>query len=154
MTQILITPVHGTARSIAGKVMTGGHHYVLVDKTAVDVRNALTQGHAVALEGLEIKKRLSPREVDEMVRELAQSRAQEENESYEDYRANLYRFAVEALCSEGETTAEDKGAEKAAAAEAKKAAAAEAKKAAAEAKKAAAAEAKAAKEAEQKPSGE
>ena len=82
MTQILITPVHGTARSIAGKVMTGGHHYVLVDKTAVDVRNALTQGHAVALEGLEIKKRLSPREVDEMVRELAQSRAQEENESY------------------------------------------------------------------------
>ena len=146
MTQILITPVHGTARSIAGKVMTGGHHYVLVDKTAVDVRNALTQGHAVALEGLEIKKRLSPREVDEMVRELAQSRAQEENESYEDYRANLYRFAVEALCSEGEITVEDKGAEKAAAAEAKKAAAAEAKKAAAEAK--------AAKEAEQKPSGE
>ena len=145
MTQILITPVHGTARSIAGKVMTGGHHYVLVDKTAVDVRNALTQGHAVALEGLEIKKRLSPREVDEMVRELAQSRAQEENESYEDYRANLYRFAVEALCSEGETTAEDKGAEKDAAAKAKKAAA-EAKKAAAEAK--------AAKEAEQKPSGE
>ena len=100
MTQILITPVHGTARSIAGKVMTGGHHYVLVDKTAVDVRNALTQGHAVALEGLEIKKRLSPREVDEMVRELAQSRAQEENESYEDYRANLYRFAVEAMTSE------------------------------------------------------
>ena len=146
MTQILITPVHGTARSIAGKVMTGGHHYVLVDKTAVDVRNALTQGHAVALEGLEIKKRLSPREVDEMVRELAQSRAQEENESYEDYRANLYRFAVEALCSEGEITVEDKGAEKAAAAEAKKAAAAEAKKAAVEAK--------AAKEAEQKPSGE
>ena len=146
MTQILITPVHGTARSIAGKVMTGGHHYVLVDKTAVDVRNALTQGHAIALEGLEIKKRLSPREVDEMVRELAQSRAQEENESYEDYRANLYRFAVEALCSEGEITVEDKGAEKAAAAEAKKAAAAEAKKAAAEAK--------AAKEAEQKPSGE
>ena len=146
MTQILITPVHGTARSIAGKVMTGGHHYVLVDKTAVDVRNALTQGHAVALEGLEIKKRLSPREVDEMVRELAQSRAQEEKESYEDYRANLYRFAVEALCSEGEITVEDKGAEKAAAAEAKKAAAAEAKKAAAEAK--------AAKEAEQKPSGE
>ena len=146
MTQILITPVHGTARSIAGKVMTGGHHYVLVDKTAVDVRNALTQGHAIALEGLEIKKRLSPREVDEMVRELAQSRAQEENESYEDYRANLYRFAVEALCSEGETTVEDKGAEKAATAEAKKAAAAEAKKAAAEAK--------AAKEAEQKPSGE
>ena len=145
MTQILITPVHGTARSIAGKVMTGGHHYVLVDKTAVDVRNALTQGHAVALEGLEIKKRLSPREVDEMVRELAQSRAQEENESYEDYRANLYRFAVEALCSEGETTAEDEEAKKAAA---------EAKKAAAEAKKAAAAEAKAAKEAEQKPSGE
>lgn len=145
MTQILITPVHGTARSIAGKVMTGGHHYVLVDKTAVDVRNALTQGHAVALEGLEIKKRLSPREVDEMVRELAQSRAQEENESYEDYRANLYRFAVEALCSEGETTAEDK--------EAEKDAAAKAKKAAAEAKKAAA-EAKAAKEAEQKPSGE
>ena len=146
MTQILITPVHGTARSIAGKVMTGGHHYVLVDKTAVDVRNALTQGHAVALEGLEIKKRLSPREVDEMVRELAQSRAQEENESYEDYRANLYRFAVEALCSEGETTAEDE--------EAEKDAAAKAKKAAAEAKKAAAAEAKAAKEAEQKPSGE
>ena len=146
MTQILITPVHGTARSIAGKVMTGGHHYVLVDKTAVDVRNALTQGHAVALEGLEIKKRLSPREVDNLVRELAQSRAQEENESYEDYRANLYRFAVEALCSEGEITVEDKGAEKAAAAEAKKAAAAEAKKAAAEAK--------AAKEAEQKPSGE
>ena len=146
MTQILITPVHGTARSIAGKVMTGGHHYVLVDKTAVDVRNALTQGHAIALEGLEIKKRLSPREVDKLVHELAQSRAQEENESYEDYRANLYRFAVEALCSEGETTAEDKGAEKAAAAEAKKAAA--------EAKKAAAAEAKAAKEAEQKPSGE
>ena len=146
MTQILITPVHGTARSIAGKVMTGGHHYVLVDKTAVDVRNALTQGHAVALEGLEIKKRLSPREVDEMVRELAQSRAQEENESYEDYRANLYRFAVEALCSEGEITVEDKGAEKAAAAEAKKAAAAEAKKAAAEAK--------AAKEAEQKTDGE
>lgn len=145
MTQILITPVHGTARSIAGKVMTGGHHYVLVDKTAVDVRNALTQGHAIALEGLEIKKRLSPREVDEMVRELAQSRAQEENESYEDYRANLYRFAVEALCSEGETTAEDK--------EAEKDAAAKAKKAAAEAKKAAA-EAKAAKEAEQKPSGE
>ena len=146
MTQILITPVHGTARSIAGKVMTGGHHYVLVDKTAVDVRNALTQGHAVALEGLEIKKRLSPREVDEMVRELAQSRIQEENESYEDYRANLYRFAIESLSSEGETTAEDKEAEKAAAAEAKKAAAAEAKKAAAEAK--------AAKEAEQKPSGE
>ena len=144
MTQILITPVHGTARSIAGKVMTGGHHYVLVDKTAVDVRNALTQGHAVALEGLEIKKRLSPREVDNLVRELAQSRAQEENESYEDYRANLYRFAVEALCSEGETTAEAK---KATAAEAKKAAAAEAKKAAA-------AEAKAAKEAEQKPDGE
>ena len=146
MTQILITPVHGTARSIAGKVMTGGHHYVLVDKTAVDVRNALTQGHAVALEGLEIKKQLSPREVDNLVRELAQSRAQWEDESYEDYRANLYRFAVEALCSEGETTVEDKGAEKAAAAEAKKAAAAEAKKAAAEAK--------AAKEAEQKPSGE
>ena len=146
MTQILITPVHGTARSIAGKVMTGGHHYVLVDKTAIDVRNALTQGHAVALGRLEVRKRLSPREVDEMVRELAQSRAQEENESYEDYRANLYRFAVEALCSEGETTAEDKEAEKAAAAEAKKAAAAEAKKAAAEAK--------AAKEAEQKPSGE
>ena len=146
MTQILITPVHGTARSIAGKVMTGGHHYVLVDKTAVDVRNALTQGHAVALEGLEIKKRLSPREVDEMVRELAQSRIQEENESYEDYRANLYRFAIEALSSEGETTAEDEEAKKAAAAEAKKAAAAEAKKAAAEAK--------AAKEAEQKPSGE
>ena len=145
MTQILITPVHGTARSIAGKVMTGGHHYVLVDKTAVDVRNALTQGHAVALEGLEIKKRLSPREVDNLVRELAQSRAQEENESYEDYRANLYRFAVEALCSEGETTAEDK--------EAEKDAAAKAKKAAAEDKKAAA-EAKAAKEAEQKPSGE
>ena len=147
MTQILITPVHGTARSIAGKVMTGGHHYVLVDKTAVDVRNALTQGHAIALEGLEIKKRLSPREVDKLVHELAQSRAQEENESYEDYRANLYRFAVEALCSEGETTAEDKEAKKATAAEAKKAAAAEAKKAAA-------AEAKATKEAEQKPDGE
>ena len=145
MTQILITPVHGTARSIAGKVMTGGHHYVLVDKTAVDVRNALTQGHAVALEGLEIKKRLSPREVDNLVRELAQSRAQGEDESYEDYRANLYRFAIEALTSDGETSAEDE--------EAKKAAAAEAKKAAAEAKKAAA-EAKAAKEAEQKPSGE
>ena len=146
MTQILITPVHGTARSIAGKVMTGGHHYLLVDKTAVDVRNALTQGHAVALEGLEIEKRLSPREVDKLVRELAQSRTQEEGESYEDYRANLYRFAIESLTSEGENTAEDE--------EAKKAAAAEAKKAAAEAKKAAAAEAKAAKEAEQKPNGE
>lgn len=115
MTQILITPVHGTARSIAGKVMTGGHHYVLVDKTAIDVRNALTQGHAVALGRLEVRKRLSPREVDEMVRELAQSRAQEENESYDDYRANLYRFAVEALCSEGEINVEAKGAKKAAA---------------------------------------
>ena len=130
MTQILITPVHGTARSIAGKVMTGGHHYVLVDKTAIDVRNALTQGHAVALGRLEVRKRLSPREVDEMVRELAQSRAQEENESYDDYRANLYRFAVEALCSEGEINVEAKGAKKAAA------------------------EAKAAKEAEQKQDGE
>lgn len=100
MTQILITPLPGTARSFNGRVLTGGHHYMLVQKNEVEILNALTMGVIVALEGVEVDKPISPTELDQLVRELAVSREKEKDESYEDYRANLYRFAVEAMTSE------------------------------------------------------
>ena len=100
MAQILITPLPGTARSFNGRVLTGGHHYMLVQKNEVEILNALTMGVIVALEGVEIDKPISPTELDQLVRELAVSREKEKDESYEDYRANLYRFAVEAMTSE------------------------------------------------------
>lgn len=100
MTQILITPLPGTARSFNGRVLTGGHHYMLVQKNEVEILNALTMGVIVALEGVEVNKPISPAELDQLVRELAMSREKEKDESYEDYRANLYRFAVESMTSE------------------------------------------------------
>ena len=100
MAQILITPLPGTARSFNGRVLTGGHHYMLVQKNEVEILNALTMGVIVALEGVEVDKPISPTELDQLVRELAVSRKKEKDESYEDYRANLYRFAVEAMTSE------------------------------------------------------
>lgn len=100
MAQILITPLPGTARSFNGRVLTGGHHYMLVQKNEVEILNALTMGVIVALEGVEIEKPISPVELDQLVRELAMSREKEKDESYEDYRANLYRFAVESMTSE------------------------------------------------------
>ena len=100
MTQILITPLPGTARSFNGRVLTGGHHYMLVQKNNVEILNALTMGVIVALEGVEVNKPISPAELDNLVRELAMSREKEKDESYEDYRANLYRFAVESMTSE------------------------------------------------------
>lgn len=100
MTQILITPLPGTARSFNGRVLTGGHHYMLVQKNEVEILNALTMGVIVALEGVEVNKPISPAELDKLVRELAMSREKEKDESYEDYRANLYRFAVESMTSE------------------------------------------------------
>ena len=100
MTQILITPLPGTARSFNGRVLTGGHHYMLVQKNEVEILNALTMGVIVALEGVEVNKPISPAELDKLVRELALSREKEKDESYEDYRANLYRFAVESMTSE------------------------------------------------------
>ena len=100
MAQILITPLSGTARSFNGRVLTGGHHYMLVQKNEVEILNALTMGVIVALEGVEIEKPISPVELDQLVRELAMSREKEKDESYEDYRANLYRFAVESMTSE------------------------------------------------------
>ena len=106
MAQILITPLPGTARSFNGRVLTGGHHYMLVQKNEVEILNALTMGVIVALEGVEIEKPISPVELDKLVRELAMSREKEKDESYEDYRANLYRFAVESMTSETEEAAE------------------------------------------------
>ena len=100
MAQILITPLPGTARSFNGRVLTGGHHYMLVQKNEVEILNALTMGVIAALEGVEVDKPISPTELDQLVRELAASREKEKDESYEDYRANLYRFAVEAMTSE------------------------------------------------------
>ena len=100
MAQILITPLPGTARSFNGRVLTGGHHYMLVQKNEVEILNALTMGVIVALEGVEVEKPISSAELDQLVRELAASREKEKDESYEDYRANLYRFAVEAMTSE------------------------------------------------------
>ena len=100
MAQILITPLPGTARSFNGRVLTGGHHYMLVQKNEVEILNALTMGVIVALEGVEVDKPISPTELDQLVRELAVSREKEKDESYEDYRANLYRFAVESMTSE------------------------------------------------------
>lgn len=108
MAQILITPLPGTARSFNGRVLTGGHHYMLVQKNEVEIRNALTMGVIVALEGVEIEKTISPVELDKLVRELAMSREKEKDESYEDYRANLYRFAVESMTSETEEEAAKK----------------------------------------------
>ncbi len=108
MAQILITPLPGTARSFNGRVLTGGHHYMLVQKNEVEIRNALTMGVIVALEGVEIEKTISPVELDKLVRELAMSREKEKDESYEDYRANLYRFAVESMTSETEEVAAEK----------------------------------------------
>lgn len=100
MAQILITPLPGTARSFNGRVLTGGHHYMLVQKNEVEILNALTMGVIVALEGVEVDKPISSTELDQLVRELAVSREKEKDESYEDYRANLYRFAVESMTSE------------------------------------------------------
>lgn len=108
MAQILITPLPGTARSFNGRVLTGGHHYMLVQKNEVEILNALTMGVIVALEGVEIEKPISPVELDKLVRELAMSREKEKDESYEDYRANLYRFAVESMTSETEEVAAEK----------------------------------------------
>lgn len=108
MAQILITPLPGTARSFNGRVLTGGHHYMLVQKNEVEILNALTMGVIVALEGVEIEKPISPVELDKLVRELAMSREKEKDESYEDYRANLYRFAVESMTSETEEEAAKK----------------------------------------------
>lgn len=108
MAQILITPLPGTARSFNGRVLTGGHHYMLVQKNEVEILNALTMGVIVALEGVEIEKTISPVELDKLVRELAMSREKEKDESYEDYRANLYRFAVESMTSETEEEAAEK----------------------------------------------
>ena len=108
MAQILITPLPGTARSFNGRVLTGGHHYMLVQKNEVEILNALTMGVIVALEGVEIEKTISPVELDKLVRELAMSREKEKDESYEDYRANLYRFAVESMTSETEEEAAKK----------------------------------------------
>lgn len=108
MAQILITPLLGTARSFNGRVLTGGHHYMLVQKNEVEILNALTMGVIVALEGVEIEKPISPVELDKLVRELAMSREKEKDESYEDYRANLYRFAVESMTSETEEEAAKK----------------------------------------------
>ena len=39
MAQILITPLPGTARSFNGRVLTGGHHYMLVQKNEVEILN-------------------------------------------------------------------------------------------------------------------
>lgn len=108
MAQILITPLPGTARSFNGRVLTGGHHYMLVQKNEVEILNALTMGVIIALEGVEIEKTISPVELDKLVRELAMSREKEKDESYEDYRANLYRFAVESMTSETEEEAAEK----------------------------------------------
>lgn len=146
MTKILITPTLGTARAILGKVMTGGHHYLLVDKTEVSIRNLLTQDLAVAVEGIQVDVPLSARAVDELVKELAVSREKEKDESYEDYRANLYRFAIESLTKEIETGGVEEDAEAIAA---EKAAAAAKAKADAVAEKAAAKAAAAAKKAEE-----
>lgn len=99
MSQILITPLEGTARSINGRVLTGGYHYLLVEKNQPEVLNFLTLGVATAIADLEIEQVLSPVDVDKLVAELENSRKQEEGESLIDYRANLYRFAVESLLS-------------------------------------------------------
>lgn len=104
---VLITPAPNTARSLFGHVMSGGRHYLLVEKTNVFVRNGLAQGNFVLLEGFEHNGAfITKNAIDQMVQELAKSRKQEENETYEEYRGNLYRFAVEALAAEQEGTDE------------------------------------------------
>lgn len=100
---ILITPAPNTSRAMHGKVMSGGRHYILVERTDVLVRNALAQGTMVSLEGFEHKGAFIARaDIDNLVRELGRTRKQEEGETYEEYRGNLYRFAVESLASEQE----------------------------------------------------
>ena len=100
---ILITPAPNTSRAMHGKVMSGGRHYLLVESTDVLVRNALAQGTMVSLEGFEHKGAfISRADIDHLVRELGRTRKQEEGETYEEYRGNLYRFAVESLASEQE----------------------------------------------------
>lgn len=110
---VLLTPAPNTARSFNGKTLSGGRHYVLVQKNEVTVRNALAQGTMVILEGFEHTGAfISQREIDKLVRELATTRVKEENETYEEYRGNLYRFAVESLASGNDEDEVDAEAEK------------------------------------------
>lgn len=107
MSYILITPVKGTARSINGVVLTSGVHYMLVRRDQIEVRNALTQLHIEAVEGFSTDKFVDHSEIRKLVEELQISRKQEENESYEDYRRNLYLYAVEVLTSENKEAETD-----------------------------------------------
>lgn len=112
---ILITPAPNTSRAMNGKVMSGGRHYLLVEKNNVLVRNALAQGNMVTLEGFTYEgKPLSSLEIDNLVRELSKSRKQEASESYEEYRGNLYRYAVESLGSMGDSEDDEEKVETAA----------------------------------------
>lgn len=107
MSYILITPVKGTARSINGVVLTSGVHYMLVRRDQIEVRNALTQLHIEAVEAFSTDKFVDHSEIRKLVEELQISRKQEENESYEDYRRNLYLYAVEVLTSENKEVETD-----------------------------------------------
>lgn len=100
MSYILVTPTVGTALSVKNVVLTAGVHYLLVDESDIEIRNGLTLNKLEAVPDFKVDKPVNRYELSKLVVELQQSKPKQDDESYEDYRRNLYLFAVEALTSE------------------------------------------------------
>jgi hypothetical protein len=107
MSKILITPKIGTARFLEGRMCVGGTQYALADDQTVEVRNNLALGLITKLEGVKIDEKINSVDFYQLVREMERDKPRDvENESSEDYFANIHRFAAEALSSKSEDTSE------------------------------------------------
>lgn len=107
MSKILITPIQGTARYLGGRMCVGGIQYALADDQSVEIRNNLALGLITKLENTKIAENINSADFYKLVQELEKDKPRDlEKETVEDYFANIYRFAAEALSSKSEDTLE------------------------------------------------
>lgn len=133
----LLTPKTGSSRYFAGRLLTGGRHYVLVSEADSFAKRQVLLGDVELLEGTDGKAVTLPDSASDV--ELKNILADymttnpwvAEESTYEEYVADCYRFSAAAYSSElnGET---EESEEEKRAAEAAALAAAEAEKEAAE----------------------
>ena len=145
----LVTPAENSARYFSGKLLTGGHHYVLVSEADSYASRQISLGVVEALTVGDVVVKLPEEAVESVlngiVEEYIQTKPWNKDEStYAEYRANAYIYAAEAYSSElkGESLEQVEAANTVTATE--KAALLKAEKAALKAEKAAAEKAAAA----------
>lgn len=111
----LLTPVLGLTYSLGGFALTGGRDYVLVSENDSFVNNLVAREKLTPLvndKGAPIKLPDSANQED--LRAIYTEKADSspwnpEEEAYEDYVANTYRFAMEAYAAELEANEEKEG---------------------------------------------